>query len=568
MMDLKKFAAAVVAKLPTSMPPPVRIVDPARQPAVVAPPLPTAAAGAAGMVPGQKPVPLAPKFPSVKSKRMRVPKIRAGITPTPVQKEFIDFIEKNEGVGIAAHGVGTGKTAASIMAFLRLREKGKAGKALVLVPAGLRTNYAEEGVKKFSDARVGIIGSKVESVNKKHNIEKMGDKDFYVMSYDLFKRDPEKYLKMTGADTVIADEMHRMKDPQTQLHKTIRRIRPNIKNFIGLSASPAMNDPFEAVSLINAISQKKMSPAQFQKEFYERQADGISDWFFGLFGHQKHGPIKGFKQPEKLGRFVGASYHFAEPQLKDVPRKVVDVVKVPMSPEQTNMYKAILDKKLTMVEKKILSKAELVPEKILQRIINKTMAARQISNNVGYPRAELAVEQTPKILSMMIDATDELKKNPRGQIVMFSNFIDSGTNVLEEALKQAKIPYGRFTGRDPKTSRDQAVSDYNAGKTKVLLISGAGSEGLNLPNTTMIQMADGHYNPERITQTEGRGIRRGGLSYLPPEQRAVRVKRYLSIPSDGSTSVDEKIYDIAAKKAALIKQFKEIALAWQKEKGE
>ena len=80
----------------------------------------------------------------------------------------------------------------------------------------------------------------------------------------------------------------------------------------------------------------------------------------------------------------------------------------------------------------------------------------------------------------------------------------------------------------------------------------------------MIQMMDGHYNPEKITQSEARGIRRGGLAYLPEGKRVVRVKRYVAVPSDDSMSVDQKVYDIAAKKARLIKAFRGIAIAQQK----
>jgi len=559
MKTLRQFAHSVTAsRLPMSTPPPVRIVTPEQQSSFL-PPETALPSGAVGAVPENIAAP-AP----MQAKPQRIPSLKAGVKLTDDQKRFSEFIEKNKGVGISASPVGSGKTLSMLAATINLRSKGKAGKAIVLVPAGLRTNFETEGVKKFTNAKVGIIGTKDEiASNPKMDVSKMGDKDFYVVSYDMFKQNPKAYLKATGADTVIADEMHRAKDPSTELARTIREIRPHIKNFVGATATPAMNDPFEAVSLINAISKKKMSPAQFQKEFYERKADGFMDWLFGLFGHEKHGPVTGFKKPGELGKFVGAAYHFSEPQVKDTPRKKVDVVRVPMTEKQTNIYKAILSKQLTAVEKNILEKSEMVPEKVLQRIINKTMAARQLSNNVGYPLGEINVEQTPKALSMIIDASNEIKNNPKAQIIMFSNFIDHGTDVLESALQKSKIPYARFTGKDPKSARDQAVMDYNAGKIKVILISGAGSEGLNLPNTTMVQTMDAQYNPARITQTEGRGIRRGGLSYLPQEKREVRVKRYVSVPSDNSMSIDEKIYDIAAKKAEFTKQFQDIVMKWQ-----
>lgn len=541
MAELSKNLASVVSRLPSRLPPPVRVVEPDVGP----------------------PVSLAP---APAPKKLPLPKLNQGVVPTDIQKNFANFIEKHQGVGIAAHGVGQGKTLAGIMASIRLREKGLGGKALALVPAGLRENFAASGVKKFTNASVGVIGTADEIArNRDMDVANMGDKDFYVVSYDMFKKDPEKYLKATGADTVIADELHRAKDEDTEIHQTLKRIQPNIKNFIGLTASPAMNNPFEAVSLINAISKKKMTPGQFQKEFYERKADGFKDWFFGLFGHEKHGPIVGVKNPAGLGRFVGAKYHFA-PDIKDpsIPRKKVEVVKVPMGEEQTKLYKAVLQKQLTFRERKILEKGELLDDKVLAPIVNKTMAARQLSNNVGFVRGESDPLKTPKVLSVLTDVETELEKNPRGQVLLYSQFMDHGVDVMAQALKEAKIPYATFTGREPAEVRNQAVADYNAGKVKVLLISKAGSQGLNLPNTSFMGLLDGDYNPEMITQIEGRGVRRGGLAYLPPEKRVVKIKRYVSVPDDESLSVDEKLYDIAAKKAELVKMFRRAAESFQR----
>jgi len=563
---LPKIQQAVSGALPNKSAPPLTIVKPA--PAPVAPPAP--------------PPPMAPptaedlklppgvQAPVTPMKPRRIPKLKAKFTPTKTQKQFIDFVDKNEGIGLAAHGIGTGKTASAIMAHLNLVAKGRAKKALVVVPASLRVNFAEKGVQKFSDATVGIIGNKQEAAgNPDFDPKLMGDKDFYVISYDMFKKDPNYYLGITGADTVIADEIHKYKDPSTKLHKVIRNIRPNIQNFIGLTASPTMNNPFEAISLINAISKKKMSSAEFQKRFYQREPGRKWYDFFGLFGSKEiPGKVVGWKNKEELARYVGSKYHFAEKRPDDMPEKVVEVVRVPMAKGQAKKYHGILNKKLTKVERRVLEEGANVPDVYTKKILNKVIAARQISNDAGYVKGIKDLSKNPKALSMMIDATEELKKNPKGQIVMYSNFIGHGVDVMENALKEAGIPYGRYTGQDKKSDREQAIRDYNAGKIKVLLISGAGAEGIDLPNTTMVQMMDGHYNPEMITQAEGRGIRRGGLAYLPKEKRKVRVKRYVAVPGDKSLSVDESVYNIAAKKAELTKQFREIVKKWQSEKTE
>ena len=49
----------------------------------------------------------------------------------------------------------------------------------------------------------------------------------------------------------------------------------------------------------------------------------------------------------------------------------------------------------------------------------------------------------------------------------------------------------------------------------------------------MVMLADGHYNPERISQAQARGIRAGGLSHRPQEKRKVQVRQYVSTVPKG-----------------------------------
>ena len=63
---------------------------------------------------------------------------------------------------------------------------------------------------------------------------------------------------------------------------------------------------------------------------------------------------------------------------------------------------------------------------------------------------------------------------------------------------------------------------------RVIVISGAGAEGLDLKNATAFYALDGHFNPERILQAEVGARRLGGQSARPVEQRKVDVRRYQS----------------------------------------
>lgn len=515
-----------------------------------------------------EPMPVAGQTPAP-----RMPTLNADVKLTKSQIDFAKFIRTRNGIGIAAWKAGSGKTLGTIVAFLNLKAEGNAGKAIVLVPASLRANFAENGVAKFTNATFGIIGTKAESTaNAAMDVSQMGDRDFYIISHSMFRSNPDKYLAITGADTIIMDEMHRIKDPNSALNDVIEKVGQKVKNFIGATATPAMNKPFEAIELRNAISKpsERLSEAKFVKNFIKRAPSSFFERVQGWFGGEHTGEITGFTRKEELEKILAKSFHFAEPKVKGMPRKDVEVVEVPMDPRQEQNYHGILKRKLTRRERRILERAELRPDKELVPILNKIMAIRQLSNDAKFVEggSQLsAAESSPKILRMTNDLVGHLKKNERGQIVIYSNFIGSGTRLIEARIKQLGIPYGVYYGKGQKgvtgKGREQAVRDYNAGKLKVLILSGAGAEGLNLPNTTMHMTMDPHYNPEKITQQEARGIRRGGQKYLPPQRRRVLVKRYVSVPNRGF-SIDKSIYQIAAKKKALVDQLTALGLASQK----
>ena len=117
-------------------------------------------------------------------------------------------------------------------------------------------------------------------------------------------------------------------------------------------------------------------------------------------------------------------------------------------------------------------------------------------------------------------------------------------------------------------SRQQAVDRYLAGDNKVILITGAGAEGLSLGNTTMVQLVDGHYNPERINQAEARGVRAGGQGHRKARDRKVIARRHVSsIPKgfwktitfqDSERSVGEWVYATAARKERTTRQLRDV----------
>ena len=140
------------------------------------------------------------------------------------------------------------------------------------------------------------------------------------------------------------------------------------------------------------------------------------------------------------------------------------------------------------------------------------------------------------------------------------------------------IPHALFIGAGTEmgdgrkvttVSRTEGVQDFKAGKKRVIVLSGAGAEGLDLKNATAFYALDGHFNPERIMQAEARTVRLGGQAHRAPEKRVVDVRRFQSVVPESEKpgffgkvigrkaprTTDEWMYDTAGRKFNTNREF-------------
>jgi SNF2 family DNA or RNA helicase len=422
----------------------------------------------------------------------------------------------------------------------------------------------EKGIGKFTTSKAVIL-------NRPSEVDP--NVSYVVVSYDAFRRDPEGFMRTVQPDTVIADEFHRAANPQSLTHQAIKKVRPEVKHFMGLTASVVQNQPEEIASLMS-LAAGPQAPFRSPEEFRKRYVKRVQEPGSGVFGGKVYG--KRIVREEELVKRVGPTVHYVEDlDASEKPTKMVETVPVQMSPAQVDLYRM----SMKGVDPKIVAKiqaGEPVSQKEAMGIFARLIRARQVSNSMHVvdPRLtpEQAAEITPKIQKVLGDAQEHISGREDAQVIMYTNIVHGGVDVLEAGLKKAGIPYATFIGRGnpgvTEESRQQAVRDYISGKVKVIVITGAGAEGLDLPNTTMVQMVDGHYNPERINQAEARGVRAGGLAHLPPEERKVQVRRYVSTLPRGfwrtilfrppERSVEEFVYSTAQRKEKATRQLRDI----------
>lgn len=481
----------------------------------------------------------------------------------PHQQRFVD--KKGDAV-VAAHGVGSGKTLSSIARFEKQREQGGAHKALVITPAGLRDNFGRDGVAKFTNSKYQVIGNKQE-MKKGGNYGVVNpDADYNILSYEMFRQDPSRYLKESGADTIIADEFHRGKNEGTETTEALKSLQGQYKNFIGLTGSVISNNLSDVQPLVDIASggQHRLGATKqdFEKEYLRR-----NDSKFYQKVHEKRRPIVGFENKDRLQRELGKYIDYVDyddvKKLAKMPDKNTEVHRVPISKEQARIYKGLLNDNPN-VKKMILNKRiETMRDDETAKAFNSLIESRKLMNSVGAlkPGMSLAesAENTPKTKQMLDDMVAHLNSTPDGQAILFTHLINGGADTIEAGLKTRGVDYGKFIGKGNKgvteESRQQDVVDYNDRKKRVMLISSAGGEGVSLNDTTWEGVLDPHYNPEKMNQMEARGIRSGGLSARPESEREVDVNRYLAtmpktfgIFKSRYKTPDEFIYEIAQNK--------------------
>lgn len=468
-------------------------------------------------------------------------------------------VNSNSTSQIIAHGVGSGKTLTGLAKFEKMKERGLANKALVVAPAGLRENFGSSGVGKFTNSKYNIVGNSQERAKKQYKgIDPSAD--YNIMSYEMFRSNPQKAIKETGADTVIFDEAHKMRNEKSLTSQAIRTVRPMYKNHISLTGSIVNNSPSEIYPMIDLATGGKhrlgADRSTFEKTYLKTQSNGT---------RKKDLVVTGFNHKHRLQKEFGKVIDFVDyddvKELADMPGKKIRTVHVPMSRLQARTYKKLLndDPKL---KKLIMSRhPENLRKDQVSKAYNSAIHMRRLTNSIGaiYPKYNLtqSAKLTPKTNRLLNDLEKHLNSDPKGQAAVFSQMIDGGMDVLEAGLKARNIPYGKFIGKGNKgvteATRQADVNDYNASKKRVMLISAAGGEGLSLNDTTWESMLDPHYNPERNHQMEARGVRSGGLKGR--KDRNVRINRYVStmprtfgIFKSPYKTPDQFIYDIANKK--------------------
>jgi superfamily II DNA or RNA helicase len=465
------------------------------------------------------------------------------------QNRVVEKLKQKHPRLLAYHGLGSGKTLTGLMAARQAQKEGK--NVTFITPAGLTKNIEKE--------------------QKKHKIQ-LNKKQTRILSYEMAAKKKDELLS-EDPGLLVLDEAHKLRETETKRFQELEPVLSKAKNVLMLSGSPIYNEPKNLSVLVNSLAKDKVLPEDtqdFEQQYINKKKidPGI---FRRLFLHVKPGTRSELKNQQKLKSILQQYIDYYQPDDEHkafYPKVDETEIKVPMSKDQQKMYDFIEGSLPGHV--KWMVRMGLPPDKKAMKDLNSFASGlRQVSNtHTAFKRGSKPGENvTPKIERAISNLTKRVNEDKNFRGIVYSNYLKSGIEPYSELLKQLGIKHEVISGKLTAKERNRVVKDYNAGKLKVLLLSSAGGEGLDLKGTKLIQILEPHFNKSKIDQVVGRGVRYKSHEHLPTEEQKVAVEHYLSTTKQTAIdklfrvnpkSIDEYLYERSQDKAQIGKQMESL----------
>jgi len=393
------------------------------------------------------------------------------------------------------------------------KRDGRSCLALIVTPASLVYNWQSEMEHFAPQLSVKIIAGN--QGQREEMISEAVEGDILVTSYDLLKRDIDKYEGIIFENQVI-DEAQYIKNQNTQAAKAVKQIQSGFR--LAMTGTPIENRLSELWSIFDYLMPGFLYSYKRFKEKLEvpiiQNQDDIA-----------MGQLQKMVRPFIMRRLK-------KDVLRDLPDKLEENVFARIEGEQQKLYDAHVLRMKLLLEGQ--SDQEFKQTKI--QVLAELTKLRQICCDPS-----LVYEDYQKG-SAKLDMCIELIENAVNgghKILVFSQFT-SMLERIQSRLDQEKIGYYTLTGATDKSMRRKLVEKFNADDTSVFCISlKAGGTGLNLTSADIVIHYDPWWNEAVQNQATDRAHRIG-------QKKVVTVYRLLT-----KGTIEERIMEVQEKKKAL-----------------
>lgn len=401
----------------------------------------------------------------------------------PYQQDGVLFAAA-AGRCLIADEMGLGKTVQAIAAAELLRQEFGVQRVLIVCPTSLKYQWQTE-IEKFTDSPVQVI----EGAKYKRKDQYRDPSLYQIISYTMATYDLKEIQDM-NPDLVILDEAQRIKNWNTKISRTIKRIRSPYA-FV-LTGTPLENKLEELYSIVQYVDNYLLGPV-----------------FLFLHRHQiktETGQVVGYRGLSEIKEKLQSVMirRLKREVLKELPGRIDKNLFVPMTAMQQEYYREYHDVVAQLVAK--WRRYGFLREKDRQRLLINLNLMRMVCDSTYI--VDQKTRHDTKILELMY-ILEEVLSEEDTKVVIFSQW-QRMTNIVAGELEERGIQFAHLNGSVPGSERGALLDRFREDPECVVFLStDAGGVGLNLQSGSMVINLDLPWNPAVLEQRIARVHRMG-----------------------------------------------------------
>ena len=417
----------------------------------------------------------------------------------PHQRAGVQFLATAKRA-LLADEPGLGKTAQAIRALKEIEDRGEeAFPALIVCPNTLKKNWAREFATWYPDKTVQII--KGTATQRKKQFDTPAD--VYVINWESLRSHSrlapygsvslarckecgghsekitltkcevhKRELNEIDFKAVVADEIHRSKDPKSKQTRALWAATGDAKIRFALTGTPIAKDVVDLWSILHWIAPHEWPS---KTKWIDRMIDTMMNAFGGMMviGVKPHMQEEFYKTVNPhMRRMLKAKV------LPWLPPVMSERRDIEMSTKQKKAYEQMRDTMITELETGgVVSAPSVLTQMIRLLQLSSSYADVTLDETTGETVVKLS-EPSCKVDALMSD----IKSGDFGDDSIAVCAVSRQLIELASAeLTKAKIPHGLITGAQSEDERQKAIDDFQSGKIKwILFTAQAGGVGVTL----------------------------------------------------------------------------------------
>lgn len=309
-------------------------------------------------------------------------------------------------------------------------------------------------------------------------------------------------LQGWGGMAVVFDEATAFKNPQTRIHKVAEHLGQSASVVWALTATLIRNNLTEGYGVYRVV----------MPNLFPRAVSA----FVAAYCQTVSVPIKRGRRVDKIvghgqaqiERFRATiePYYLGRAKMDvapDLPLLTMQTRYVPLSMPEWQAYRNLL---LGLL---LLSGESPAPAD--QKKISKMEALLRCQQVVAHPGLIFGEEAAGAESSKLEVLTDMLTEGDLAEhrVIVYSRFRGFLVDYVEPRLRDLGVSVVRVTGSESEEARRSSQVAFRSGKARVILLTSAGSEALNLQEAQAMILADTPWSAGEYLQLVGRMIRIG-----------------------------------------------------------